>query len=226
VILFVWDLHGVLERGNETAVIAISNEALTQFGYVPEQRFTRADIVMLYGKLWHECFAWLLRDGNHRRHLELQQACFEMSLTRPDLQRPHVKPTPHAHEVLRHIAAHHRQIVISNTRPKNLRLFLDDLLDLGQYFPEEVAFAVDRHSDRTQSKAGVLADYLSRGGARYDEIRIIGDSASDIALGAVTRRLAPQTAVTTYLFVHSDRTAPDCEADHVIADLREVLQRR
>ena len=75
--LFVWDLHGTLEQGNERAVIEMSNKILEAFGY--SQRFNEDHIFELYGLKWHQYFEHLLPCEPADRHFELQAACFEFS---------------------------------------------------------------------------------------------------------------------------------------------------
>ncbi|MFI9644165.1 HAD family hydrolase [Micromonospora sp. NPDC051925] len=213
--LFVWDLHGTLEQGNDKAVIDISNEVLSAFGY--EQRFGYEDGRRLYGHKWYEYFALLLPDAPHDRHLELQDACFRLSEERPELQYHWMRPTPHVAGVLAAVAARHEQIVISNTRPGTLDMFLK-LLELTDYFTPGRAFAVDQHvRDVRTTKKDVLAGYLA-GRPTFEEIVIIGDSVSDM-------RLAEVAGGTSYLFAHPDFAFRNCTADFRIRDLREVLQR-
>lgn len=52
--LFVWDFHGVLEQGNEDAVLVISNQILHNFGYT--EQFTPAQNRQLYGRKWYEYY--------------------------------------------------------------------------------------------------------------------------------------------------------------------------
>ncbi|WP_343447357.1 HAD family hydrolase [Micromonospora schwarzwaldensis] len=213
--LFVWDLHGVLEQGNDRAVVDISNEVLSTFGFEP--RFTYEDGRLLYGKKWYEYFAFLLPNETHQLHLELQDACFILSEERPELQYRWMTPTPHVTTVLDAIAARHQQIVISNTRPGTLDMFLK-LLDLTDYFIPGRAFAVDQHVlDVKTTKMDVLAGYLA-GQPGFDEVVIVGDSASDM-------RMADVAGGTTYLFAHPGFALRNCAADFKIRDLRKVLQR-
>jgi hypothetical protein len=46
--LFVWDFHGVLEKGNDGAVVEITNIALQRFGY--SRRMTIQEGEFLSGK--------------------------------------------------------------------------------------------------------------------------------------------------------------------------------
>ncbi len=75
--LFVWDLHGVLERGNDSAVVEITNTILKQFGY--SQTLRSQDSLSLSGKRWHEYFASLLPHQAPEEHLKLQDACFQFA---------------------------------------------------------------------------------------------------------------------------------------------------
>ncbi|GGM24661.1 MULTISPECIES: HAD family hydrolase [Micromonospora] len=211
--LFVWDLHGVLEQGNDRAVVDISNEVLSSFGYTP--RFGYADGRRLYGHKWYEYFAFLLPEEPHERHLQLQDACFTLSEERPELQYRWMQPTPHVNDVLAGIAARHQQIVISNTRPGTLDMFLK-LLELTDYFTPDRAFAVDQHvRDVQTTKKDVLAQYLATR-APFEEIVIIGDSAGDMHLAEVA-------GGTTYLFAHPGFAFRKCPSDFRIRDLRTIL---
>lgn len=211
--LYVWDLHGVLEMGNDRAAIDVSNEVLAQFGY--SERFTYSDGVRLYGLRWYEYFEDLLPDAGHERHLELQDASFKLSEERPDLQYRWMTPTPNADMVLATIAEWHRQILISNTRPATLRMFLK-LLSLERFFADGDAFAVDQHvKNAAVTKKEVLADYLAAHG-EYDEIVIIGDSPGDM-------RLVDVAGGITYLYAHPGFPFRDCTATYRIRDLRCVI---
>jgi phosphoglycolate phosphatase-like HAD superfamily hydrolase len=214
--LFVWDLHGTLEKGNERAVIDISNSVLERSGH-PE-RFSYEDNPELYGRKWYEYFAWLFETPDHNRDLALQEACFSLSESSPEMQYRWVSPTPHAPAVLRDIKSKHRQVLISNTRAETLKVFID-ALEYGDFFSSGNAFAVDGHAERpVNSKADVLADYLHDAHSRFEEIIIIGDSPSDMKLTKVAGGV-------TYLFAHPDVKFRQCEADYRIRDLRAVLDR-
>jgi phosphoglycolate phosphatase-like HAD superfamily hydrolase len=211
--LFVWDLHGTLEWGNHRAVIDISNAVLERFSHT--ERFTYEDGVVLYGKKWYEYFTWLLGEDRYERAMELQEACFELSETNPNMQCNGISPTPYAIEVLTAINSKHDQILISNTRPATLATFVK-ALNLGEFFPEGTTFAVDQHSrDAKRTKANVLAEFLGDD-HDYDEIVIVGDSPSDMQLKEVS-------GGSSYLFTHPEFDFRDCESDHQIRDLRGLL---
>ncbi len=211
--LFVWDLHGTLEWGNHNAVIDISNEVLRRFEHA--ERFSYDDGVALYGKKWYEYFTWLLGEDSYDHAMELQEACFVLSESNPNMQCNGIEPTPHAMEVLAAIGDKHDQILISNTRPATLITFVK-ALNLGDFFPEGTAFAVDQHSrDTKRTKDDVLAEFLADS-HDYDEIVVIGDSPSDMRLTGVS-------GGRSYLFSHPGFEFRECESDHRIRDLRKLL---
>ncbi|NGX27937.1 MAG: hypothetical protein K940chlam1_00109 [Candidatus Anoxychlamydiales bacterium] len=71
--LFVWDFHGVLEKGNDVAVIEITSSVLKKIGF---KRFlTLREAKLLTGKKWYEYFAYLLPDEPLKIHLDLQVEC-------------------------------------------------------------------------------------------------------------------------------------------------------
>jgi len=212
--LFVWDMHGTLEQGNHLAVIDISNEVLARFGYT--ERFTYDDGITLYGKKWYEYFTWLLGgEDSYETAMELQEVCFEVSESNPNMQCNGIEPTPHAVEVLAAINGKHDQILISNTRPATLATFIK-VLNLESFFPDGKAFAVDQHSrDAQRTKAHVLADFLAAS-HEYDEIVIVGDSPSDM-------RLKDVGGGQSYLFTHPEFEFRECDSDHRIRDLRTLL---
>jgi phosphoglycolate phosphatase-like HAD superfamily hydrolase len=214
--IFVWDLHGTLERGNELAVLDISNRVLEEFGY--DERFNYSDAAELYGRKWREYFAWLLPNEQEARWAELQDACFKLSEMAVDLQAKRIKPTEHANEVLRAIGARHRQIILSNTRSETLRVFIH-VLGIEPFFPEGTFFAIDGHTPSAvnASKNVALANFLA-GHEKPEEIVIIGDSPEDM-------KLADVAGGVRYLYTHPEFRPRPCEADFHISDLREILER-
>lgn len=211
--LFVWDFHGVLERGTEEAVLEISNEILKRFGYFC--RFTKEDIVKLYGLKWFEYFEFLLPQESHERHLVLQKYCFEMSNANPQIIAKHIRPNDHIHEVLDKFAQKHRQILISNTPEESLRIFLDSIR-VTHYFSIEDIFALNMHQKPTKkTKEDALREFLKD--KRFDNIIVIGDFPTDIDLVSVA-------GGTSYLYSHPGRPFRNCSADYKINDLRELLR--
>lgn len=210
--LFVWDFHGVLEKGNEGAVLEISNEVLRRFGY--SHRFTSEDIVKLYSLRWYEYFEYLLPQESRERHLALQECCFKISNACPEIIAKHVEPNNHVHEVLGRISQKHYQILISNTQPESLRMFLD-AVQISPYFPDEKVFAVNTHQQQTGTKRTMLEKFLKD--KKFDNIIVISDSPSD-------KDMIYVAGGTFYLYSHPERPLKECDVCHKINNLREVLR--
>src|SRR6266545_5354885 len=124
--LFVWDLHGTLEQGNETAVIEVLNKVLEKHGY--PTRFQDNHALELYGRKWYEYFAHILPDETPETHIGLQAASFAYFFSDDDdgikIMNKHVKPSKNLLETLGAIETKHEQILISNTIPEGMRLFI------------------------------------------------------------------------------------------------------
>ncbi len=210
--LFVWDYHGILEKGNEAAAFYVSNLVLEKFGY--KERLSQKDAINLYGRKWYEYFEHVLPAESHKRHLELQKAGFDFTASNPEIVASFVKPNPHAKEVLRKIAEKHAQIIISNTDPRSLDIYLK-MVDIQKYFPNGASFAAQAHTrDSKRNKISILKDYLA--GKTFEDIIIIGDSPSDMELKEIA-------GGKTYLYCHPGMKHRDCEADQKIHDLRDLL---
>jgi phosphoglycolate phosphatase-like HAD superfamily hydrolase len=212
--LFVWDLHGTLEQGNEHASIELSNMALERLGYT--QRFTREHARPLYGLKWHEYFAHLLPEESHERHLELQQMSHTMGLKHLDVIKKHMRPTAHSLAVLQQIqAAGHDQIVISNTDSVALAYFTR-ILGIQPYFDTPKILAADTHLQHTPTtKEALLRTYVN--GKTYHGLVIIGDSHNDMLLKTVA-------GGTTYLYTHPGYSYRSELGDYRIRDLRRLLE--
>ncbi|MDP2631174.1 MAG: HAD hydrolase-like protein [Candidatus Uhrbacteria bacterium] len=211
--LFVWDFHGVLEKGNEKATIEISNLALEKLGYI--ERFSFDDVEKLYGLKWYQYFQALLPHESVERCMEISDVCFDTGLNNLDIIGKHIRPNDYAHEVIDKIAEQHHQIVISNTSPDSILMFLESV-GMREKFSDDCAIAVDAHSpDQRKSKAEMLEAYLED--EDFDDIVVIGDSPKDVALTSVA-------GGTSYLYTHPWRDFNECESDYKIHDLREVLR--
>lgn len=210
--LFVWDFHGVLEKDNEKAVIDISNQVLARAGY--KQRFTQQDNERFYGLKWYQYFERLLPELPAAEHLALQAACFTFAEQNLHILARHIKPNDHAADVLASIAASgNQQIVISNTRQADLIWFLERV-GLKRFFDEAHIVGVNAHQTH-RSKPEALKAYLK--GVALDRIIVVGDSHDDLALGRAV-------GAVTYFYKHPHRThEPTAKADHIIKDLRAVL---
>lgn len=215
--LFVWDFHGVLERGNEKAVIHISNRVLREFGY-PE-RFNKKDSHKLYGLKWYEYFEHLLPHLGHADHVKLQKKCFQISNDEPEIVTNHIKVNNHVHYVLNKISKNHKQILISNTKPKSLKMYLK-VTNTTKFFPKNMSIAVDAHKKKlNKSKADILVGILNTLNDDFNKVIVIGDSPGDIELS----KYLTKYTVVTYLYTHPNNKHRKCSADYYINDLRQVL---
>ena len=212
--LFVWDFHGTLEQGNERAVLEITNQVLASFGH--SKRLSEKDCYRLYGVNWYEYFAHVLPQEPLEYHLQLQEAAFLLSNHHPEILARHTRPNRHAYDVLQSIAAAgHEQVVISNTLPESLDLFLQAVA-MKPYFPNGQALAVNSHDPQpARTKLDVLEEFLV--GREYQGIVSIGDSPKDVELASVHGGVS-------YLYTHYGRPFRECNAQHRIRDLREVLK--
>lgn len=212
--LFVWDLHGTLEQGNEDASIEISNMALEKSGYA--QRFKQEDSRALYGLKWYEYFEWLLPDESHERHVALQATSFALSDAHPEIIARYMRPADHAADVLQaiHQSPHH-QILISNTQPTSVPAYLA-ALEMQVFFGADNAFSVNAHArEAKRNKEDVLREFLS--GKKFDKVVVIGDSGTDL-------RLAKAHEATLYLYAHPGYDFRTEGGDYRVRDLRKVLQ--
>jgi len=211
--LFVWDFHGVLEKDNEKAVKVISNKILTQFGFT-EQLTDKLNEEYL-GLKWYQYFEKLLPNISKEKCLELQAACFKFVEDDPTILASQIKTNDHVVEVLTKIAnSNNQQIVISNTRQKDLFWFLDTI-NIRIFFDDNNVIGVNAHQTHG-SKIDALKDYLKD--KNFKKIVTIGDSEGDLKLGK-------EVGAITYFYKHPKRNHEETQnADYIINDLREVLQ--
>src|SRR6266566_2481941 len=120
--LFVWDFHGVLEKGNDRAAVVVSNIVLGEFGY--QERFSQSDGERLYGRKWYQYFEDLLPHEPHDRHMQLQEASFTYDAAHPAVVAGAIEANDHAWQVVAAIHRKHKQIVISNTKPEAILRFV------------------------------------------------------------------------------------------------------
>lgn len=161
-------------------------------------------------------FRVLLPDETPERHSELQAACFTLSNSPEGIQviAKHMQPSANAFAVLEAIQGAHQQVVISNTAPASLPIFIE-ALGMGRYFGPANALAVNQHIKETKrTKQDVLNDYLQ--GKKYDELIVIGDSESDM-------QLARAVGAKAYLYAHAGVPFRAVH-ERKINDLQELLK--
>lgn len=211
--LFVWDYHGVIEQGNEISVWNVTNHILDSFGY--DERLLEDDVIRLYGKKWYEYFEHILPNESHERHLELQQAGCDYTQKNLTHIAKFIKPTPYVNDVIESIAKKHDQILISNTDPESLILFMKMVNIQNNFKPGTVFSSNGNTIDSKNSKSYALKKYLEN--KTFEDIIIIGDSPSDMTLKEVS-------GGKTYLYTHPWMKHKECISDYKISDLRELLK--
>lgn len=214
--LFVWDFHGVLEKGNENAVLEITNTILEKHQF--QRRMSVEEGEFLYGRKWFEYFSYLLPETSKEEQIRLQQACFETSMNNTHIIAKHIQLNDYADEVLQQIERKgHQQILISNTDPKSLDFFIKSV-GLEKYFFSGRSFAVDAHRREFATKTECLKTFM-QDRQSPDKMISIGDSPGDMEL----TQAHPQAV--GYLYSHPGRSHRHTVHRHEkIADLRSVLK--
>lgn len=212
--LFVWDFHGVLEKGNEDSVYEVTNLALKKLGFT--RRLSKEENNKLYGKKWFQYFEHLLPKESHAIHLKLQTACFEIEDKKPELVSKYIKTNDHVFDVLETISQKHRQILISNCHIDALYNFIS-LTKLNKYFDNKNTFSSNSHNFPGQiSKKDIFLNYL-KDNPQFNEFVTIGDSPSDM-------EIIDKNQGKRYLYSHPGQNFRDCESDFKIQDLRLLLK--
>lgn len=201
--LFVWDFHGVLEKGNEHAVHEITQKVLKNFGH--NKKITIEEIKKLYGLPWEEYFKSFIPLIEERELNLMLENCYEIAW--PYIER-HIKPNDHAKEVLEEIVKRDENIVASNSSSHAIKKFIQ-IVGLEDYFSTLIACV--KYGRLKETKANAIRRYLR--GKSFERIFMIGDTEADIEAGI-------KINATTILY---SRTPKDTKADYIVFDLREVL---
>lgn len=210
--LTVWDFHGVLEVGSPDVVVAIMNTVLESHGQAPAMTMEKCDA--WYGQKLYQLFANLTPDLSHDEHLGFETAYRDLQ-KKKDLVLARVRPAPHAHAVLEAIAeAGERQILITNTSPAGIRLYLE-ATDMTRYFHDGTLFPTNIRGAQL-TKDQVLAEYLK--GKDFSLVTIVGDSPADMDMGVVV-----PGRKNLLLYTHPDKVPKQHPQARNISDLRDVL---
>ena len=209
--LFVWDFHGVLEKGNEFAVQEVCNKVLADFGI--KRKVTLQECLDLYGKKWADYFRYFAPHFDEEKILQIVFEATKYSLGKK-IALKYIKPMDNAHDVLKKIIEKgHINIIMSNSSPESLDYFLKsvNIKDMFQY-----KYGADQHKRNTseeRSKEEWLKEFLQQ--HKFDDMIVIDDLHEGIDMG---RRLG----AITYHFNKNRKIKAD--ADYCITDLREVLK--
>lgn len=214
--LFIWDFHGVLEKGNDDVVLEITNQVLGMHGH--SRRMTKQEGEFLSGRLWRDYFAHLIPELNENERLMLQSACIKIAQNSPEIFIKHVKLNDNVVHVLEAIQdSKHTQILISNTQPKILDIYVE-LVGIESYFPSTHRFGADSSVQNRKTKKDCLHEFLNVS-ENFSEVISIGDSPDDMELISV-----PFIKGTSYLYTHPSRVPRLAQCHYKIDDLRAVLQ--
>ena len=218
-ILFVWDLHGTLEKGNVNAVHKIINLVLKNSRI--DKKITLQNAIEWYGLSWLDYFRLAFPEGNQQIWEGLLKRLFSLKEKGWTVIKKHIKLRDSAKEVLELIQKQgHHNIILSNTPPQHIRTFTD-LLKITQYFNGIIG--VDSYSGsgtkqkNQNTKSRALRDYLKN--KKYKKIILIGDSEGDVKAGK-------KCGAITYFFLAPEFKGyrKNKEADYLISDLRDVLK--
>lgn len=213
--LFVWDFHGVLEKGTDDAVIEVTNHVLKLNGY--ERQMTYEESLYLAGLRWHEYFSYLLPDKSQEECFRLQAASVEISHNNPEMSFTKIFMNDYADTVLDSIhQSEHCQILISNTLPESLTMFVKHV-NIEKYFKPEHRFGVCSHNEKNLIKQDYLDQFLQKNGP-FESIISIGDSPGDMSL------VNENPYGIGYLYTHPWKKHREARCHHKINDLRQVLQ--
>lgn len=214
--LFIWDFHGVLEKGNDDVVLEITNQALEMHGH--SRRITYKEGEFLSGRLWCDYFAYLIPELHENERLLLQSTCIEITQNAPKIFIKHVRLNDNVEYVLESIrSSQHTQILISNTQSKILDMYIA-LVGIEKYFPSTHRFGVDSSVHNRKTKKDCLHEFLSLG-ENFNEIISIGDFPGDMDLINI-----PFIKGTSYLYSYPSRPHRLAQCHYKINDLRMVLQ--
>jgi len=210
--LFVWDFHGVLEKGNELAVRELVNGALKVENF--SERFSQEEINKIYGVPVCDYFKHILpKSVDELIHKKLEGHFKSIALnTEPPLINEHIEPSDNAHFLLESIdKSPHTQIVISNVSDEGLNKFLE-FVEMERFFLKEHRFGADNKGSR-KPKTEILKEFLRD--KNFDEIICIGDSPQDLNL---------IEGCTSYLYANPGIPFKECEFDFKIRDLKDILK--
>ncbi len=217
--LFVWDLHGTLEKGTEVACLHITNDILKRNGH--RAQYTQEEMNIVFGRRWREIFQTKIPGLEQSIYEAREEQAFQQATEDFDDQvLKYIRRNDHIEEVLSAIAnAGHEQILISNVTPNNLEEFVN-ALGLTRFFPPDRRYAVTAH-DGENPKINALKEYLDQTEKTFTDIITIGDREGDIELVHIAGGVS-------YLYAHPGMPFKECRGDispdYRINDLREIFR--
>lgn len=218
-ILFVWDFHGVLEKGNEKSVEELCNLVLKDFGF--ERRINLKETVDWYGLNWLDYFKLAVPEGTPELWQRMKEKVLSFQERGWEIIKKNIKAREFAKEVLAKIKNKgHQNVLLTNAQPEHAEKFTE-LIGIKDYLDEIIGVDspyASRNKDEIHIvKGDNLANFLN--GKEYKKIVLVGDRESDIVAGK-------SCGAKTYLFSDPENGSAkkETEADYIISDLREVLK--
>ncbi len=218
-ILFVWDFHGVLEKGNEYAVQEFCNLVFKELGY--NRRLNIEETRNWYGLSWFDYFKLSTPDANEEVWNKMVDKVLSFQKKGWGIVQKHLQPRDFAKEVLSEIqTSGHENILLSNTRPEHIQSFTD-MVGVTDFFNKIIGIDTDNNSQVGKGyvniKSQVLSKYLDN--KTFQKIVVIGDRDVDIKAGVDNNAI-------TYLFQSPDFTIKqiDTSPNYKISNLKDVLQ--
>lgn len=210
--LFVWDFHGVLEKGNEFSVKEVTNRVLKEFN-IP-RRLSDEDLTRLYGQKWIDYFRELSPNSSEEELEAMTTRAFEISRKEKPFLK-YIKPMDNAEEVLRKIKERGgTNIVLSNSSQIGIVNFTNSV---GLTYLFDTHIGIDNHLEKEielKTKAQAIRDHIN--GKNVEKIVVIGDHPKDIETGHEVNAI-------TYLFSETENF-PEADAHFRITDLRGLLK--
>lgn len=218
-ILFVWDFHGVLEKGNEKSVEELCNLVLKDFGF--ERRINLKEVVDWYGLNWLDYFKLAVPEGNPELWQKMKEKVLSFQERGWEIIKKNIKAREFARDVLEEIENKgHQNVLLTNAQPEHAKRFTE-LIGINSYLDEIIGVDTPYYFRKTDKihavKGDKLANFLK--GRDFKKIVLVGDRESDIWAGK-------SCGAMTYLFVDPENGngKKETEADYTISDLREVLK--
>jgi len=207
--LFVWDFHGVLEKGNLAGAKYVTNKVLDEFG---ARRLTDEEYRGLYGLNWTLYFKKAAPESSDEIVEKMRLRAYRISAEEQVIKK-HIQQMDYAPVVLDKIRAEgNLNILLSNSSPKSL-VYFTDAVGLTDYFDHFIGVDRDDAKER-KTKKQALEEFLD--GKEFEKVIVIGDHPFDIMAGNSVNAI-------TYLFSY-DKIFPEVKANYKISDLREVLK--
>ncbi|MDD5145772.1 MAG: HAD hydrolase-like protein [Candidatus Pacebacteria bacterium] len=222
-ILFAWDFHGTLEKGNERAVQELCNLVLKDFGI--NRELSLKEVLDWYGLSWFDYFKNAFLAGSPELWQNMVNKVFSYQKTGWELIKKYISAQDFAEDVLKKIKERgHQNIILTNSKQDHAEKFIETL-GFAKYFDKiaGVDGYLNAHKNlsteekKQNAKADALKEFLL--GSNFTKIIMIGDNESDIRAGKMV-------GAKTYLFAApgKNKKTEATGADHIIFDLREVLK--